>query len=258
MAYTVQRYGWKPDLPDHRDQYFAAPSPATLKLAKKVDLRSRCPKKISDQGQLGSCTANAIGTAFEFGLMRQKAKAFPASRLFIYYNERKIEGTVQEDAGAMIRDGMKVVNKLGVCPETLWPYSDKNPGPFQKEPSAAAYKEARKHTATTYQRVPRTLRSMQARLASGFPFIFGFSVYSSFESPVVSKTGVVPMPRPNEEALGGHAVLAVGYDDETQRFLVRNSWGRGWGNKGYFTMPYAYLLDDDLADDFWTILAVSG
>ena len=102
----------------------------------------------------------------------------------------------------MIRDGMKVVNKLGVCPETLWPYSDKNPGPFQKEPSSAAYKEAHKHTATTYQRVPRTLRSMQARLASGFPFIFGFSVYSSFESPVVSKTGEVPMPRPTRRRWG--------------------------------------------------------
>ena len=120
MAYTVQRYGWKPDLPDHRDQYFMAPSPATLKLPKKVDLRSKCPKTISDQGQLGSCTANAIGTAFEFGLMKQKAKAFPASRLFIYYNERKIEGTIQEDAGAMIRDGIKSISKVGVCPDYGW------------------------------------------------------------------------------------------------------------------------------------------
>ena len=185
--------------------------------------------------------------------MRQKAKAFPASRLFIYYNERKIEGTVQEDAGAMIRDGMKVVNKLGVCPETLWPYSDKNPGPFQKEPSAAAYKEARKHTATTYQRVPRTLRSMQARLASGFPFIFGFSVYSSFESPVVSKTGEVPMPRPNEEALGGHAVLAVGYDEGTATFSRPQLVGARLGQQGLLhdavrvparRRPGRRLLDD--------------
>ncbi len=258
MAYKIKRYGWKPDLPDHRDQMFAAPIAAQLKLPAKVDLRSHCPKTIFDQGQLGSCTANAIGTAVEFDVLRQKRPDFTPSRLFIYFNEREIEGTVLEDSGAMIRDGIKSVAKLGVCSEKTWPYSDANPGPFQEKPKPAAYKEALGCKATTYQRLPRTLRSFKARLASGFPFVFGFSVYASFESEEVTKTGVVPMPEPQEEALGGHAVLAVGYDDADQRFLVRNSWGNHWGNGGYFTMPYAYLLDENLSDDFWTILAVTA
>jgi C1A family cysteine protease len=258
MAYKIQRYGWKPDLPDHRDQMFAAPIAADLKLPAKVDLRPQCPKTIYDQGQLGSCTANAIAKAVEFDLLRQKRQDFMPSRLFIYYNERATEGTVQEDSGAMIRDGIKSVAKLGVCSEKTWPYSDKNPGPFQEKPSAAAVKEALGCKATTYQRLPRTLRSFQARLASGFPFVFGFTVYETFESPEVAKTGEVPMPRPQEKMLGGHAVLAVGYDDGSQRFTVCNSWGPQWGQHGYFTMPYAYLLDENLADDFWTIVAVTA
>jgi C1A family cysteine protease len=258
MAYKIQRYGWKPDLPDHRDQMYAAPIAAELKLPAKVDLRPQCPKVIYDQMQLGSCTANAIAKAVEFDLLRQKKHDFMPSRLFIYYNERAIEGTVQEDSGAQIRDGIKTVAKLGVCSEKTWPYSDKNPGPFQEKPSQAAYKEALGCKATTYQRLPRTLRSFQSRLASGFPFVFGFTVYETFESQEVAKTGEVPMPRPQEEVLGGHAVLAVGYDDATQRFIVCNSWSDKWGQQGYFTMPYAYLLDENLADDFWTIVAVTA
>jgi len=252
----IQRYGWKPDLPDHRDHVYSVPVLAQVQLPPKVDLTPHCPKTIYDQGQLGSCTANAISCAVEFDLLRQKVGDFMPSRLFIYYNERDMENTVKEDAGAMIRDGIKSVNKLGVPPEKLWPYSDASPGPFQEKPAAGVYKEALKHQVTSYQRVPRALRSMKACLASGFPFVFGFSVYESFEGEAVAKTGEVPMPQPHEQLLGGHAVLAVGYDDATQRFVVRNSWGPHWGKHGYFTMPYAYLLDGDLADDFWTVRAI--
>jgi C1A family cysteine protease len=99
---------------------------------------------------------------------------------------------------------------------------------------------------------------MKGCLASGYPFVFGFSVYESFESQEVKQTGRVPMPSPNEQLLGGHAVLAVGYDDSQRRFIVRNSWGKDWGMQGYFTIPYAYLLDDNLADDFWTIRQVEN
>jgi C1A family cysteine protease len=94
---------------------------------------------------------------------------------------------------------------------------------------------------------------MKGCLASGYPFVFGFSVYTEFESDTVATTGVLNMPSPKEKLLGGHAVIAVGYDDKTQRFIVRNSWGAKWGIKGYFTIPYAYLTDPNLAADFWTI-----
>ena len=108
-----------------------------------------------------------------------------------------------------------------------------------------------------YQRVTQVLLQMKGCLASGFPFVYGFTVYESFESDAVAKTGVVPMPAPTEKVLGGHAVVAVGYDDSTQRFIVRNSWGPGWGMGGYFTIPYAYLTDSNLADDFWTVRLVA-
>lgn len=252
----IKRYGWIPDLPDHRDKVYAAPFVHAAQLPPSVDLRSGCPP-VYDQGQLGSCTANAIGGALEFDQMKQGlADVFVPSRLFIYYNERAMEGTVNQDAGAMIRDGVKSVNKVGAPHETLWPYSDANPGPFTKKPSTKAYADARKHPAVVYQSVPQVDVQLKGCLASGYPFVFGISVYESFESPAVAKTGKVPMPKPKEKLLGGHAILAVGYDDAQRRFIIRNSWGTGWGLKGYFTLPYEYVLDSNLANDFWTIRTV--
>jgi len=105
-----------------------------------------------------------------------------------------------------------------------------------------------------YQRLNSAIIStLKGCLASGYPFVFGFTVYQSFESAQVAKTGIVPMPAPHEAVVGGHAVLAVGYDDASQQFIVRNSWGDGWGIKGYFMMPYGYLTDTSLSDDFWTV-----
>lgn len=248
----IARYGWVPDLPDNRDFAYSAPLKAVRDLPPKVDLRKSCPP-IYDQGQLGSCTANAIGGAFQFNQKREKLKDFIPSRLFIYYNERDMEGTINQDSGAYIRDGIKSVHHQGVCPETKWEYDITK---FTQKPPLSCYNEAKKHTADQYARVPRTLQQMKGCLSSGFPFVYGFTVYESFEGKQVGNTGVVPMPKPGEEVLGGHAVLAVGYDDTSQRFIVRNSWGTGWGIKGYFTMPYTYLLDANLADDFWTIRQV--
>lgn len=257
MAQKIKRLGWKPDIPDHRDHIYSAPVALAAALPPRVDLRPSCPP-VYDQCNLGSCTANAIAAAFEFDLMKQGAPDFMPSRLFVYWNERDMEGTVMQDAGAMIRDGVKSVKKRGVCPETIWPYSDEDPGPFQEKPPPACYTEALKHQVTSYQRIPRSLRAMKTCLSAGYPFVLGFTVYESFMSKPVAQTGVVPMPQANEEMEGGHAVLAVGYDDETQRFIVRNSWGANWGQQGYFTMPYAYLLDDNLSDDFWTLRSVEG
>lgn len=244
--------GWVPDIPDHRDHVYAAPIPWLAKLPKEMDLRKQCPP-VYDQGQLGSCTANAITAAIEFDQMKQQMKYFMPSRLFVYYNEREMEGSVDSDSGAQIRDGIKCVNKQGDCPEKLWPYIVAR---FADKPPASCYSSAVKHKAVLYQRVVRNANQMKGCLASGYPFVFGFSVYENFMSATVAKSGHATMPRPNETLEGGHAVLAVGYDDAHQWFLVRNSWGPAWGMKGYFTLPYAYLLDDNLSDDFWTIRAV--
>jgi C1A family cysteine protease len=245
-------YGWMPDVPDQRDLVFAAARITTHPPA--VDLRPGCPP-VYDQGQLGSCTANAIAAAIQFEQIRQKAaKPFAPSRLFIYYNERAMEHTVGQDAGAQIRDGMKSVNHIGACPETDWPYVIAN---FAQKPPARAFKDAPLGKAVTYQRVVQTLDQMKGCLAGGFPIVLGISVYESFESPQVAKSGVVPMPANSEKLLGGHAILAVGYNDAGQRFIMRNSWGTSWGMQGYFTIPYAYLTDSNLCDDLWTIQMVA-
>lgn len=256
VRHKIKRYGWVPDTPDQRDHLYAAPVVQLKKLPPKVDLRPQCPKVIYDQGQLGSCTGNAIACAIQFDRLKQKRKPdFIPSRLFIYYNERDMEGTVASDSGAQIRDGIKSVSKLGDCPETEWPYDI---GKFAIKPSANCFRDAVKYKAVLYQRVIQTLNQMKGCLASGYPFILGFSVYESFESEAVAKSGIVPMPTASEKQLGGHAVLAVGYDDKMQRVIVRNSWGNGWGMRGYFTMPYAYPTDSNLADDFWTIRVVAS
>ena len=239
---------------------FSAPRGVLRKLPSKINLTSKCPP-VFDQGEIGSCTANAIGAAIEFDRMKQKLRPFMPSRLFIYYNERAMENTINEDSGAMIRDGIKSVAKQGVCPEKMWPYDPSRFPPNQrltKRPTPPCYKEAVKHTAVMYQRISRNLSQMKGCLASGYPFVLGFTVYESFESAAVARTGQMPMPAPRESVIGGHAVLAVGYHDQEGTFQMRNSWGTKWGMKGYFTMPYAYLLDENLSDDFWQITLVKG
>jgi len=134
-----------------------------------------------------------------------------------------------------------------VCPESSWPYDISR---FTRKPTAACYKEGLKRRITSYLRL-QTLPEMLNCLADGFPFVFGFTVYESFETLKVARTGIAPMPKKSERALGGHAVMAVGYDQKQKRFIVRNSWGPEWGQAGYFTIPYAYL--ESSASDFWTI-----
>jgi C1A family cysteine protease len=242
-------YGWLPDLPDHRDLFYSAVAPRMAALPRKVDMRSKC-SPVEDQGQLGSCTANALVGALEFLELKDGAKFSDLSRLFVYYNERVIEGTVDQDSGAFIRDGIKSLAKQGVCTEPEWPYKISR---FTKKPSRACYPAAKKHRILSYHRIT-TVDEMRNCLAEGFSFVFGFTVYDAFESAAVAKSGVLNMPGPKEKMAGGHAVMAVGYDDGARRFIIRNSWGSDWGQKGYFTMPYDYLSpDSNLADDFWTV-----
>jgi C1A family cysteine protease len=248
----VQRFGWIPDIPDHRDFLYAAPAPFQANFPPKVDLSADCPP-LYDQGQLGSCTANAIAGAIEFDQKKAHLNVFVPSRLFIYYNERVMENTVNSDSGAMIRDGIKSVATLGAPPEADWKY---NISAFTQKPPDKAFTDASKHLVVLYQRLIQELGTLKGCLASGFPFVFGFTCYDSFESADVAKTGVLKMPGSSEKVVGGHAVLCVGYDDASETFLVRNSWGDAWGKKGYFTMPYAYLTNKRLASDLWTIRSV--
>jgi C1A family cysteine protease len=241
-------YGWVPDVPDHRDLMFSALRPIPPSIPPHIDLRPLCAP-VENQGNLGSCTANALAGALEFLEQKDHVPFVDVSRLFIYYGERLIEHTVKSDSGAMLRDGIKTLVKQGVCSEKKWPYVASK---FTVRPTAACYKEALRHQITSYHRIA-TLDEMRACLAEGFPFVFGFTVYESFESQQVAQTGILQMPQHSERSLGGHAVLGVGYDDPTKRFIVRNSWGPGWGQQGYFTIPYGYLSDRNLSDDFWTI-----
>ena len=242
------RYGWVPDLPDQRDIPYTAVRAVPALLPSAVDLRDLC-SPVEDQGDLGSCTGNALAGALEFLEKKDKVKFVDLSRLFIYYNERVIEHTVKSDSGAMIRDGIKTLKNQGVCSEKTWPYVIEK---FAVRPGRASYQEAVEHQIISYQRI-LTLDQMRACLAEGFPFVFGFTVYESFESQQVARSGIVQMPQSGERVVGGHAVMAVGYTDAEKRFIVRNSWGTAWGERGCFTMPYAYLSDRNLSDDFWVI-----
>lgn len=248
MPARTLTHGWNPDLPDPRDHRFRAPRPGALPPA--ADLRSRMPP-VYDQGRLGSCTANAIGAALEYLHVKEGLGDLRPSRLFIYYNERSLEGTVATDSGARIRDGIKTVNRQGACAEATWPYVEAK---FREKPPERAYAEGRRHVAVAYERLA-TLDDFRTCLAAADPVALGFSVPASFEGPEVARTGRLPMPAAGERILGGHAVLAVGYDDRTSCLLVRNSWGAAWGVAGHFWMPYGYV-EQGLADDFWTIRVV--
>lgn len=241
-------YGWVPDLPDHRDYLYNQLQAVPPSLPLSMDLRPLC-SPVEDQGQLGSCTGNALAGALEFLEQKSRSPFTDLSRLFIYYNERVIEHSVKSDSGAQIRDGVKTLAKQGVCSEKKWPYTISR---FTTKPAAACYADAKKHVISSYHRI-LTLDEMRTCLAEGFPFVFGFTVYESFESQEVARTGVVEIPKGTERTVGGHAVLGVGYHDADRRFIVRNSWGKKWGQNGYFTIPYDYLANRNLADDFWTI-----
>ena len=243
-------YGWKKDTLNADDEYHNFIVSTTLDNIKLVDLRSTCPA-IYNQDKLGSCTANAIAAAYEYDDIKQNEKdVFIPSRLFIYYNERKIEGSIDTDSGAEIRDGIKSISVDGVCSEDMWKYDITK---FTECPTQECYDDAKNHKSIEYKRVVQSLEQLKQCLIEGFPFIFGFNVYSSFETQEVADTGDMPMPKEDEELLGGHAVCAVGFDDNRRVFIVRNSWGDSWGDKGYFYMPYAFITNTSQCSDFWTV-----
>ena len=241
----ARKFGWVHQLPDQRDLKFKVTEPVAL--PNIVDLRPLCPP-VYNQGNLGSCTANALAGAYEFEQMKQKEKYSVPARLFIYYNERVIEHTVKSDAGAIIRDGIKTMVSQGVCPESMWQYDENK---FAVKPPCKCYLTAKKNEIKQYLSLSDSLPDIQQCLALGFPIVFGFTVYESFMSDQVAQTGIMPMPKPDETVEGGHAIMAVGYDISKQALIIRNSWGTDWGLKGYFYMPFGYITTANLASDFW-------
>lgn len=221
----------------------------SLLLPTVVDLRQSMPP-VLNQGSLGSCTAQATSNAIRYCMFKRRAIVFQPSRLFIYYWARDIGGNASRDSGANICDVMEAIHYRGVCEESVWPYNIEK---FATYPSGRAIGAALQRTkGFGYQSLKPDLTLMKTCLAQGFPIIVGLVVYRSFQTTDSFSTGIIPLPnRATEPKLGGHCVLLTGYDATT--FTFQNSWGTGIGRKGYFTIPHQYLLDHDLAFDFWTI-----
>lgn len=230
----------------------------TSALPSEVDLRSEC-SPIADQGRLGSCTAFAIVKGLREFYLEKEGQYQPLSPSFLWWEERSEEGATNQDTGATVAMGMSVLAQDGVCPETDDPYyTDAQQQLPETEldqvistpPSQQAVADAQQFTLGPAKPV-RTLSEVQHELAAGYPVVMGIQVYSSFKQATVG--GMVPMPDTStEQLLGGHAVMAVGYDQSRQVLIMRNSWGPTWGDHGYFYLPYDYMRDG-LAKDGWTV-----
>ena len=217
---------------------------------KLLDFRTKCPA-VYDQGKLGSCTANAIGFCYHFDELKQdEASPFQPSRLFIYYHERNMEGHVNTDSGAEIHDGIQTIKEIGVCSEDSWPYDITK---FTEKPADTCFETAKQHRSISNAAITQSIEQLKAALIMGFPVVFGFTVYESFEGNDVATTGNMPMPASGEKVLGGHAVALVGFNDDRRVFIVRNSWGASWGDQGYFYMPYEFITNPEYASDFWSV-----
>ena len=248
-----RKYGFKPDSKDPRD----------LVVAEHVDVPTRLPASFSlenflgqvkDQGDLGSCTGNAYAGIREFLAKKYEKKTVQLSPMYIYYRERVLEGTTQEDAGAEPRDGCKVLVNFGVCDEVDDPYLIQN---FTLPPTAAMDADAVNFRAGAYHRA-RSVDEIKTGIISGYCPSIGFDVFQSFESQETATTGHMTFPAPDEQPIGGHEVYAFGYDDTVEctdgssgALQIRNSWGPGWGQQGNFWMPYTYV--DAHVSDIWFV-----
>lgn len=248
-------YNWVREPEDDRDMPSVRHMKALgIEMPAEFELPAQIP--VYDQGEIGSCTANSGCASFRFEWFQLKNNFnFDPSRLFVYYNTRLLEGTTNEDAGAYVRDVFKSMKNFGVSDEKFWTYDES----FTKKPSDAAYTDGKTKIVVKYTFVEQNLEKIKQTLYSGACVIFGFDVYSSFESGNWDRTtGIMPIPTPKKEQfLGGHCVTIIGWSESKKCFLIQNSWGEGWGQKGKFWMPYSYLLDPTHADDFWCIDEIS-
>jgi C1A family cysteine protease len=242
--------GYIKDAPDDRDYLFKVAAPK--KLPAKVDLvaTGKFPA-VYDQGQLGSCTANAASAALAY--MADRPLPLRA-RLEIYYNARSLMGAqyVSQDSGTTIRNTFKGLNQVGARPEDDWPYDITK---FAQAPVPTLDPLSEK--LIQYERVDQTETALKTALASGYPVVFGFTAFEGLESAATARTGAIPLPKPGQQPIGGHAVVAVGYygSGKNKRIKIRNSWGEGWGKGGYGSLPLSYVLDPKLAGDFWIVKA---
>jgi C1A family cysteine protease len=270
MSYGL---GWIPDLPDVRD--FTVESSAVRAVLKtpaagtfvlkagppKIDLAGHFPP-VENQGQLGSCTANAAAGLLEYYERRALGRHVDASRLFVYKVSRRLLGWTG-DTGAYLRTTMKALALFGAPPEENYPY---DPARFDQEPDAFAYALGQAYKAIQYYKLdpagtvgPAALDNLKARLVLEQPAMFGFTVYASIDS---ARSGLVPFPRAGDKVVGGHAVCAVGFDDAivldgvAGAIKFRNSWGVGWGQGGYGWLPYRYFTQR-LAQDIWSLVRAS-
>ena len=249
---TTHAYRLKKQKEDPRDFKFKAVARSSTILPVAVDLRSKMPP-VLDQGSLGSCASHAMANTLHYLLRKEGAAEFSPSRLFLYYNTRvKIESaSPTEDTGVALRDMCKALSKWHACKEDFCPYVIED---FWKCPTKGAYADAKLHNTLSYYSVLQNLKAVKSALADGFPVVFGLQIYDSFESDAVASTGLVPMPDVQSEGLlGGHALTIVGYDDVHKTFIVMNSWAASWGDGGYCHVPYAYLMNPNLAWDFWVV-----
>jgi C1A family cysteine protease len=247
-------YGWqKPVGPIVGPKYCQIAPQSGIVLPASVDLTPEFPA-CYDQGQLGSCTANATAGLFQWLQSKEKRASFTPSRLFIYYNERVIDGSpVSQDTGSQVGTGIKVLASLGGPNEELWPYVESK---FADKPGASVYTAATEHKIHSYHNIDSTNRiEIMTCLAEGYPVAIGFTVYEQMESQAMATNPYLQLPAKGEQSIGGHAVVIVGYLTVAGvlYFIIRNSWGTDWGKNGYFFMPASYATDPDLASDFWTV-----
>lgn len=227
-----------------------------INLPNEVDMRPECPP-IYDQLNIGSCASQACGAAAAYILKNQQPPIqFTPSALFLYYNTRVKEESVDLDSGTSIEGVVWSLAKHGVAPEVDMPYIDDKVA-FRTSPSEIAYTHALQYMNLdnlSLSRVSQDAYTIKSILANKIPIICGLQVYSSLESPLVTSTGIIPIPNPRtEKYLGGHAVMLAGYNTPKGVFYGRNSWGSDWGQSGYFEIPESYILSSRLADDFWQI-----
>ena len=251
---NIKKFSYIKSKKDSRDHIYKPANVSNASNVSSIDLRNLC-SKIEDQETLGSCTGNAIVGILEYLNKKTKNINIELSRLFIYYNERLLEGTVKYDNGAQIRSGIKACNKWGFCSEALCPYDIKK---FNILPTKESYLEASKNKVISYECI-LNFNHMKKALINGNPVVIGFDVYSSFLK--INKKGIMLYPSKNERNLGGHAVVIVGFNDNYLNnkgyFICRNSWGVEWGDKGYFYMPYEVIKNTNMSWDFWIIKSIT-
>lgn len=253
LVHNVKRvFNLERDKPDARDYIYSS---SLAVVPHEVDLRSGMPG-IYDQGELGSCTANAVAAHLDYNRKKQGQPFINPSRLFIYWAERAHDGTLGEDAGSTIRESVRAVKYAGACPEAEWPYIVAN---YNEEPSQQCFVDAHKYEDLTYLSVPQNQNLMQACLAEGYPMVVGITVFESMMSAGPASTGMVPLPKEGEQIMGGHAVVVCGYKliNNQLYWVVRNSWGTNWGDQGYFYLPVSYLTDNQISSDFWSLRIVA-